>query len=749
MIARAAAVAALFAVAGCSAHAVEEAPQSPPSPPPRAPAPPASVAAQPKKAFDYPAAPRDGTVDDYHGVKVADPFRPLEDPDAPPTRRWIEAENRLTQSFLGDIPERRAIHQRLEVLYGFERFRLPERRAGRIFYAKSEGLQNQPVLYVMDGEKVAPRVLLDPNPLAPDGTIAVTFWSPSNDGRYVAYGLSNAGSDWVDVHVRDVASARDLPDRIEWTKFTNVAWTKDGAGFFYTRFPEPAAGQARAPTYFNKVYYHVRGTTQDKDVLVYERPDHKDWLFEVEVSDDGRYLVVIVSKSTDEKNLVYVGDLAKRTPPAGAFTELVSTFEAEYEFIGNQGPRLFFRTNRAAPRGRVIAMDVTRPAESEWKELVPESKDPIEHARWTGDRLVLGYLADAHSDVRVFDLGGKYLHSVKLPGIGTARGFSGRQKDPKTYYAYTSFTAPTTIYEYSPATNTSAVFREPKLPFDPSRYETEQVFAASPDGTRLPIFLVHATGSQKDGTAPTYLYGYGGFNIAITPAFDPALIEWLEMGGVYAVATLRGGGEYGKDWHEAGMKQRKQNVFDDFFAAARFLVSSGVTRPDRLAIGGRSNGGLLVGACVTQHPELFGAALPGVGVMDMLRYHRYTIGWAWAEEYGTSDDPKELATLLAYSPLHNVRQGTRYPATLVTTADHDDRVVPAHSFKFAAALQAAQAGDAPVLIRIETRAGHGGGMPTGKLIEEQADRWTFLVKALAFKPPPFTAVERDRSSRNP
>ncbi len=693
------------------------------------------IAPSVRRSIAYPEARRGSVVDDYYGVRVADPYRWLEDLDALETRSWIEAQNRVTSDFLAQIGERGHIEQRLRELYGFERYGVPEKRGSRYFYSRNEGLQNQPVIFVEEAPGGAPRVLFDANALSPDGTVAIAFTSPSPDGALLAYGLATAGSDWVEVRVRDVATGRDLPDRLEWTKFTRVAWTSDRRGFFYSRFPEPTKDAPRgAPTYFNKLYHHRLGAPVAKDALVYERPDHKEWMFDGEVTDDGQHLVVTVSKSTDEKNLVLVGDLSRGLPERVTLTEIVSTFEAEYELVGGEASRLWFRTNRGAPRGRIVAIDLLRPSEPKWAEIVRESTEALERASWVDDRLVLTYLKDARNEVRVHDKSGRFQHGAELPGLGTVRGLEGRQRDKETFFSFASFTTPAEIFRYEPRTNKSSVFRTPQLPFDPSRYETRQVFVASRDGARVPLFITHRVGLVPDGQTPTFLYGYGGFNIAITPAFDPALLEWVEMGGIYAVASLRGGGEYGKEWHEAGMKLGKQTVFDDFIATARWLVASGLTRVDRLAIGGRSNGGLLVGACLTQHPELFGAALPAVGVMDMLRYHRYTIGWAWADEYGTVDDPTEFRALLAYSPLHAIRPGTRYPATLVTTADHDDRVVPAHSFKFAAALQAAQSGDAPVLIRVETRAGHGAGTPTAKLIEEQADRWAFLVRALGFTP---------------
>jgi prolyl oligopeptidase len=694
-------------------------------------APPTPAAAP---AFAYPAAPRGTTVDDYHGVKVADPYRWLEDPDSPQTRAWIEAENGVTASYLSKIPERERIEKRLKELYDFERFRVPEQYGSRVFYAETIGMQNQPVLYVAPSPTAAAKVIVDPNTLSADGTVSMAFWSPSRDGRLLAYGVSTSGSDWVEIRLRDVTTGRDLPDRVEWTKFNRAAWSPDGTGFFYSRYPEPPKGEPSAANYFNKTYFHRIGTAQSADALVYEKPDQKEWAFDAVVTDDGKYVVIDVEKGSDEKNMILVAKLGAKPPGPAAFTELVKGFDAEYEFVGGKGTRLFFRTNKGAPRGRVVAMDVSAPDQQNLTEIVPEAPDALQSVRWVGDRLVATYLKDAHSEVRVHGVDGKLQHELALPGIGSVRGFAGRQGDRATYYSFSSFTTPNTIYRYEPASDTATVFRAPKLRYDVTQFETEQVFTTSKDGTRVPIFLVHRKGAKADASTPTYLYGYGGFNISITPMFTPDALEWMEMGGLYAVATLRGGGEYGKEWHEAGMKQKKQNVFDDFLSAARYLVSSGRTRPDRLAIGGRSNGGLLIGACLTQHPELYGAALPGVGVMDMLRFHRFTIGWAWADEYGTSDNPDELRALLAYSPLHNIRPGTHYPATLVTTADHDDRVVPGHSFKFAAALQAAQAGDAPVLIRIETRAGHGGATPTSKIIEEDADRWAFLVRELKFTP---------------
>jgi prolyl oligopeptidase len=694
------------------------------------------ASAPPAPVLKYPEARAGTAVDEYHGVAVSDPYRWLEDPDSPATRRWIDEQNALTRSYLDAIPGRALIEKRLIELWNYERYGIPEQRGGRYFYTENDGLRNQPVLYVMDHPDAPPRVLFDPNPLSADGTVGLAFAVPSVDGRRVAYGLTTSGSDWTEVRVRDVKTLRDLPDRLSNIKFTRPAWRTDGSGFFYSRFPEPRPGEPSAITnFFNKLYFHRVGTPQSDDTLVYESSDHKEWMFEPTVSEDGRYLVVTVSKSTDESRLVLLAELSKQVPKAATFEQVVSTFDAAYDFLGNRGNRLWFRTTLGAPKGRIVRIDAAHP-EQGFLEVVPEARDRLEDVSWVGDRLIATYLRDARSEVRVFDLEGKFQHTLRLPGIGTVHGFSGRQGDRETFFSFGSFATPTTIYRCDPRVDTGVPFRTPRLTFDPGRYRTEQVFVPSTDGTRIPVFLTSRLGDVRTGKAPTYLYGYGGFDISLTPGFDPATLAWMEMGGLYAVANIRGGGEYGRAWHEAGKRGKKQQVFEDFLAVARWLVSAGYTRRDRLAIGGRSNGGLLVGACITQHPELFGAALPAVGVMDMLRYHRFTIGWAWADEYGTSDNEADFRTLLSYSPLHNVRPGLRYPATLVTTSDHDDRVVPAHSFKFAAALQSAQGGTAPILIRIETQAGHGLATPTTKLISEQTDRWTFLVRALDFVPWP-------------
>jgi len=675
----------------------------------------------------YPPSKKVEQVDDYHGINVADPYRWLEDADSPETKAWVEAQNKVTFGFLESIPERARLRERLTQLWNYEKFGVPFREGDRYFFTRNDGLQNQSVLYVgRTPDDPQARVLLDPNTLSSDGTVALTGYAVSDDGQLLAYGLATAGSDWNEWRVRNVETGEDLPDRLQWVKFSGASWTKDGRGFFYSRYDEPKEGNLLQSTnYYQKLYYHRVGTPQSADELVYERRDHKEWGFGGYVTDDGRYLGIVVTMGTSPKNLFFYKDL---TNPEAKVVELIPDFIADFTPVGNDGTTFYFRTDWEAPRGRLIAIDATRPERANWREIIPQSRDTLEAVRWVGGRFIALYLSDAKTQVRMFDREGKFVQEIALPGIGTAVGFGGKPEATETFYAFTSFTQPTSIYRYDFATGKSTLLRQPKVAFDPGAYVTQQVFYKSKDGTRIPMFIVHRKGLRRDGKNPTLLYGYGGFNISLTPSFSPARIAWLEMGGVLAIPNLRGGGEYGEEWHQAGTKLKKQNVFDDFIAAAEWLIREKYTQPARLAIQGGSNGGLLVGACMTQRPELFGAALPAVGVLDMLRFNKFTIGWAWESDYGSPQNPEEFRALYAYSPLHNLKPGTRYPATLITTADHDDRVVPAHSFKFAAALQAAHKGDAPVLIRIETRAGHGAGKPTSKLIEETADVWAFLVR---------------------
>jgi prolyl oligopeptidase len=681
----------------------------------------------------YPSAPTAAVVDNYHGTKVEDRFRPLEDPDSPETRAWVEAENKVTFGYLEKIAGRESLKMRLTKLWDFEKFTVPFKEAKWYFYTRNSGLQNQNVLVTTESFEGAPKVLLDPNTLSADGTVALAGISVSDDGKLLAYGLADAGSDWVTWKVRDVETGKDRDDVVKWSKFSGASWTKDGKGFYYGRYPEPKPGEdLRASNYFQKIFFHTVGTPQSDDKLVYERPDEKDWKFDHAVTDDGRYLVIEVSTGTDDRNRVLYQELDK---PGKPIVELIDNFEAGYSLIDNDGPVLFFKTNKDAPRGRVIAIDTREPSPASWRELVPQVEETIQAVRLVGERFFVNYLKDAHTQVKVFDIAGKFKTEVKFPGLGTASGFTGKRTDRETFYSYASFTVPTTIYRYDVASGTSTVYRTPKVAFKPEDYQTEQVFYKSKDGTKIPMFISYKKGLKKDGQAPTYLFGYGGFNIPLTPAFNVSNLVWMEMGGIFAVPNLRGGGEYGEDWHKAGTKLTKQNVFDDFISAAEWLIENKYTSTPKLAIGGGSNGGLLVGACLTQRPDLYGAALPAVGVLDMLRFHKFTIGHAWVDDYGSSDDAKQFGALYKYSPLHAIKPGTCYPPTLITTADHDDRVVPAHSFKFAAAIQAAQSCDNPVLIRIETRAGHGAGKPTAKIIEEAADKWAFLVKVLGVSMP--------------
>ncbi|WNG31488.1 S9 family peptidase [Cystobacter fuscus] len=675
--------------------------------------------------MSYPAARKDDVVDDYHGTKVADPYRWLENPDSPESRQWIEAENQLTFGYLEKIPLRARLKQRMTELWDYERFSVPWKQGSRYFFFRNDGLQNQSVLYTADSLSAEPRVLLDPNTLSADGTVALAGQDITDDGNLMAYGVATAGSDWKELRVRDVRTGKDLPDIIKWVKFSDASWTRDGKGFFYSRYDEPKTSEALSgANYYQKLYFHQLGTPQSQDTLVYERKDQKEWGFGGHVTDDGRYLIINVSRGTEQKNLVFYKDLKD---PKAKVVELLRDWDADYDYIANDGTLFWFKTDLDAPRGRVVAIDLRKPERKDWKEIIPQGEETIASVDMVNELFLLNVMKDAHSVVRRVSRDGKPQGELALPGLGSVSGLNGKRQDTETFYSYSSYTTPPTVYRYDVKSGQSTVFKAPQVKFDPSQYETEQVFFQSKDGTRVPIFLSHKKGMKWDGTTPTLLYGYGGFNVPLTPGFSVANLVWMEQGGLYAVVNLRGGGEYGREWHEAGTKLRKQNVFDDFIGAAEYLIAQKYTSTPRLAITGRSNGGLLIGAAVTQRPELFGVALPGVGVLDMLRFHKFTIGWAWTSDYGSAENPEEFKALHAYSPLHQVKPGTRYPAMLVHTADHDDRVVPGHSFKFTAAAQAAQAGEAPVLIRIETKAGHGAGKPTGKIIEEYSDLWAFSL----------------------
>ena len=681
--------------------------------------------------MDYPRTRTVEQVDDYHGTKVADPYRWLEDPDSPDAREWIAAQNRLTQAWLGEVATRAAIRERLAELWDHPRAGAPWRRGARWFQMRNTGLANQDVLWTMDAPDDEGRVLLDPNALSPDGTVALSAAAVSEDGGLLAYATSAAGSDWMTWRVRDIATGRDHPDELAWSKFAGAAWTHDGAGFYYARFAAPAEGAGLVEA--NRVHelrYHRLGDDQDDDRLVFARPDEPDWILSPTVTNDGRWLVVHISQGTDPRTRVWVARLDGDDAPR----PLLDDHDAAYHLAGTDGDVFFFLTDRDAPRRRVVAIDVADP--SRLREVIAESVDTLERVRIVGGRLVVARLHHARNRLALHGLDGARTAEVPLPDIATVTSLTGRHDDDACHVGVATYTAPQAIYRVDVATAAVTLVRPPGLAVDEDAYVAEQVFVDRPGGVRVPMFLVRRADVQADGDGPVRLYGYGGFNISLTPGFTVAGLVWLELGGVLAVANLRGGGEYGRDWHDAGRLANKQTVFDDAIACARWLVDAGWTRPARIAIQGGSNGGLLAAACATQQPDLFGACVIEVGVLDMLRFHRFTIGWAWTSDYGDPDDPEQFPWLHAYSPLHTLRPGTRYPATLVVTGDHDDRVVPAHSFKFAAALQAAQAEDGPpVLVRVETDAGHGAGKPTAKVIDERADVLTFLVRALGMEVP--------------
>ena len=681
--------------------------------------------------FEYPHTPAGNQVDNYHGTLVADPYRWLEDTDSAETREWIEAQNKLTFGFLENIPEREALRKRLTGLWDYPKAWAPLKKGYRYFQLRNTGLQNQDVLFVLEDLKAEPRLLLDPNTLSSDGTVALSAWEVSPDGRWLAYATSASGSDWLTWRVRDVGSGIDLPEQIEWSKFSGAAWLADNSGFFYSRYDAPETGQEYLnANYYQKLYFHALNTSQAEDRLIYQRSDEKEWGFGALVSDEGRYLVISVWQGTEVRNRLFYQDLHQ----GGPVVELISELEAAYTFLGNDGPLFYLRTDLEAPRGKIIRVDVRQPDKANWQTLVPESTDVIEAGKLMQDQFICVELHDARHRLQRYALDGTPQGEIPLPTLGSIVlqenwGFNASRGDRELFLAFQSFAWPTTIYRYILRQEGLETLFTPPIQFDFSPYVTRQVFVPSKDGTNVPLFLVHRK-ELSPAPQPVLLYGYGGFNISMTPSFAISRLAWLERGGVLAVANLRGGGEYGEAWHQAGSLHQKQNVFDDFIACAEYLIAQGITSPEKLAIQGGSNGGLLVGACLAQRPDLYGAALPAVGVMDMLRFHKFTIGWAWVSDYGSADDPEQFKTLYAYSPLHNLKPGIAYPATLVTTADHDDRVVPGHSFKFAATLQAAQGGEAPALIRIQTKAGHGFGKPTAILIEEQADMWAFVIKVL-------------------
>ena len=666
----------------------------------------------------YPDAKKIDQVDELHGVKVQDPYRWLEDDvrQSKEVADWVAAENAITSAYLAAIPQRDAI----------KKFKA----GGRYFYFKNDGLQIQSVLYKLESLSADPVVLIDPNKWSKDGTVALGSTSFSDDGRFAAYSVAEAGSDWNTWRILEVETGRQLADELKWVKFSGASWTPDNRGFFYSRYDEPPEGAAFQKTNLNqKVYYHRVGSSQSDDVLVYKRPDEPTWGFGTRVTEDGQYLVIEIWKGTDHKYRIVYKDL---TEPYGMPVDLIDNFEREYSFIGNEGTIFFFQTDLDAPRKRIIAIDIRKPREI--REIVPQSSETLVGVDIVANMFVATYLKDAKTQVKMYSLDGGFVREVEFPGIGSAAGFGGKRTETETFYSFSSFATPPTIFRYDLLTGASKKLRQAQVKFNPDDYTVEQVFYPSKDGTKVPMFITYKKGIKLDGTNPTLLYGYGGFSISLTPSFSIARIGWLEMGGIYAMPNLRGGGEYGEDWHKQGTKLRKQNVFDDFIGAAEWLIEHKYTSRSKLAIQGGSNGGLLVGACMTQRPELYGACLPAVGVMDLLRFQKFTAGRFWVDDVGSADTADEFKALFAYSPYHNLKAGSKYPATLVTTADTDDRVVPGHSFKFAARLQACQSGDAPTLIRIETRAGHGAGKPTDKLIEEVADQWAFLVKNLGINP---------------
>lgn len=689
--------------------------------------------------IDYPASASVDQIDDYHGTEVADPYRWLEDDvrESDDVKQWVDAQNDVTFAYLSTIPERELIAERMTELWDYERYYLPRKAGGRYFYEYNDGLQNQEVIYTQTDLDAEPELLIDPNTWSGDGTVALASYFASKDGRHVAYLIQDGGSDWREARVIDVETGEVLDDHLEWLKFTALSWAGDSSGFYYSRYP--ATTEAEKFQSLNKnmtIYFHRLGTSQDEDEIVYARPDQPDWGPRAQVTDDGEHLIISISVGTDDRYQIVYQDLTDRlNNPESTPETIIEGFDHDYTLIGNVGNDLYFRTNDGAPKNRLIVIDPHNPAPENWREIIPESQDVLDDVSLIGEHVIAQYMQDAWSVVKIFDLEGNQTGNVDLPGIGTAFGFNGDVDDPETFFSYTSFNSPSTINRLDVSTDEVTPFKVPEVAFDPDDYVVEQVFYESKDGTRVPMFISHHKDVVPDGNRPTMLYGYGGFNISMQPGFSLTRFAWMEMGGIYAVANLRGGGEYGVEWHKAGTKLKKQNVFDDFIAAAEYLIDNNYTNSEKLAIFGGSNGGLLVGAVTNQRPELFGAAIPAVGVMDMLRFHRFTAGRFWTDDYGSADDPEEFAALYAYSPYHNIVAGTEYPAVLVTTADTDDRVVPGHSFKYAAAIQKAQGGDAPVLIRIETRAGHGAGVPTDKIIADYADRWAFLVRNLDMRLP--------------
>lgn len=688
--------------------------------------------AQNKTVIDKPLYPKTrmaDQVDDYFGTKVSDPFRWLEDDNSEETKAWVQEQNQVTNKYLSAIPYRDSIKERLTSVWNFPKQTVPFRNNNKIFFFTNSGLQNQNVLYVNDVDRENPELLLDPNLLSADGTVSLSEISVSNDGKFLAYKISRSGSDWNEIYVMDIKKKKVLKDHIEWVKFSSIAWS--GKGFYYSCYSAPVKGtELSGKNEYHKVYYHKIGDKQSKDVLVYENTKFPLRNFSAQVTDDERFLLISETESTSG-NALYVKDLLN---PETGFVTLVDGFESDAEPIGNIGTKMFVRTNIKHPKYQIMSFDLSSPGKASWETFISDEANVIESAVISNKLLVVKYLVNAMNQLVVFDLNGIAVTDIELPGPGTVGAINSRTEDDFFYYSFTSFTSPAQVFKFEFSKNISRTIFTPKTGFNFDEYTTEQVFYESFDGTKVPMFIVHKKGIQMNGNNPTLLYGYGGFNISLTPSFSVSRMVFLENGGIYAIANIRGGGEFGEEWHKAGTKEKKQTVFNDFIAAAEYLINKSYTKADKLAISGGSNGGLLVGACMTQRPDLFKVALPAVGVLDMLRYHKFTIGWAWATDYGTSEEESGFKYLYKYSPLHVIKKGVRYPATLVTTADHDDRVVPAHSFKFISTLQENQGGTNPVLIRIATKAGHGSGKPTSKIIEEAADVWAFTFYHLGINP---------------
>lgn len=680
--------------------------------------------------FLYPETIKGDVADNYHGTDVPDPYRWLEDDMSDETAAWVKAQNELTFAYLESIPFRDALKERMTEIWNYPKMSTPFKEGDRYFYFYNTGLQNQDIMYVKKNLDEEGEVFLDPNGFSDDGTVALAGLSVSNDQKYMAYAISKGGSDWREFYVKDVESGLDLDDHLKWIKFSGMSWYKDG--FFYTRYATPDAGdELKAANINAKVYYHQVGTEQSEDLLIHQDEAHPEWGFGVGATEDEQYMYLTVTESTSGNALAFKKSGLDDTP----FTWLDKDFDDDYLPVGNIDNILYVLTNNEAPLYRLIGIDLNNPSRENWVDIIPEhDKNVLESATMAGGKIIATYIKDAYNEAIVFHSDGSMMHEVSLPGIGSLGGFSGKMKEPTAFYSFTSFNYPTTTFKYNIEENVSELFYTPEVDFDAEAYETKQVFYASKDGTEVPMFIVHKKGLELDGTNPTLLYGYGGFNISMTPSFSTTRAVWLEQGGVFALANIRGGGEYGEEWHMAGAVLQKQNVFDDFIAAAEYLIHENYTSSKRLAVYGASNGGLLIGAVVNQRPELFAAAIPMVGVMDMLRFHNFTIGRYWTVDYGSSDDAEQFKYLLAYSPLHNISTEKEYPAVLVTTGDHDDRVVPAHSFKYAATLQEKYSGNNPVMIRINTDAGHGAGKPTDMVIQEYTDVWAFIYQNMDFVP---------------